>query len=72
MRGVIKLGFPDRDDRRRSGAAYDFADLLRLRRNEAAHTRPAYDFEHPGETEEFLVSAGRHLPGIWSLAIAAT
>lgn len=67
----IKHLFPERDDRRRAEAAYDFADVLRLRRNEAAHTRPAYDFEHVGEVEEFLVSAGRHLPALWSLADAA-
>ena len=67
----IKHVFPDRDDRRRAEAAYDFADVLRLRRNEAAHTRPAYDFEHAGEVEEFLVSAGRHLPALWSLAVAS-
>jgi hypothetical protein len=34
-------------------AAYDFADVLRLRRNEAAHTRPAYDFEHADEMRSF-------------------
>ena len=67
----IKHVFPDRDHRRRAEAAYDFADVLRLRRNEAAHTRPAYDFEHAGEVEEFLVSAGRHLPALWSLVLAS-
>lgn len=68
----VKVVLPDVDDRTAALAAYDFADLLRLRRNEAAHTRPAYDFEHAGETEEFLVSAGRHLPGIWSLVADET
>ncbi len=58
---------PERDDRHRAEQAYDFANTLRLRRNDAAHTRPRYDFEHLGETEEYLVSAGRHLPGLWSL-----
>lgn len=66
---AVKHVLPNRDDRRRAEAAYDFADTLRLRRNEAAHTRPAYDFEHAAETEEFLVSAGRHLPALWSLAL---
>jgi hypothetical protein len=65
--GKVKVVLPDVDDRTAALAAYDFADLLRLRRNEAAHSRPAYDFEHVGETEEFLVSAARHLPGISSL-----
>jgi len=64
----IKQLLPERDDRRRADAACDFADQLRLSRNDAAHTRPAYDYEHAGETEEFLVSAGRHLPGLWLLA----
>jgi hypothetical protein len=45
--------------------AYDFANQLRLRRNDASHINPLNDFTHRGETEEFLVSAGRHLRGIW-------
>lgn len=64
----LSLVIPGRDDRRRVQMAYDFADQLRLERNSAAHTRPAFDYEHREETEEFLVSAGRHLPGIWLLA----
>jgi hypothetical protein len=64
---ALKAVLPERDDRRRAEAAYDFADQLRLRRNDAAHTRPTHDFVHLGETEEYLVSAGRHLPGLWSL-----
>jgi len=67
----MKLLQIERDDRRRVEAAYDFADLLRLTRNDAAHTRPAYDYEHGGETEELLVSVGRHLPGIWLLVTRA-
>lgn len=63
----IKLVLPERDDRRRAESAYDFADVLRMRRNEAAHTRPEFDFDDRAETEEFLVSAARHLPGLWSL-----
>lgn len=65
----VKVVLPTTDARTAALAAYDFADTLRLRRNEAAHTRPAYDFDHGGETEEFLVSAGRHLPALWSLAL---
>ena len=59
----------DSDDRAAAMAAYDFADHLRQRRNEAAHTTPIFDFDHSEETEEFLVSAGRHLPALWSLAV---
>ena len=56
------------DERTAAECAYDFADTLRLRRNEAAHTTPRFDFAHRAETEEFLISAGRHLPALWSLA----
>jgi hypothetical protein len=48
-------------------AAYDFADQLRRRRNDAAHTTPKYDFADREEAEEFLVSAGRHLPNVWRM-----
>jgi hypothetical protein len=58
----------DSDDRTAASAAYDFAEHLRQRRNDAAHTTPAFDFDHADETDEFLVSAGRHLPALWSLA----
>jgi hypothetical protein len=51
--------------KRAAVAAYDFADTLRQRRNEASHLQPLHDFDHGGETEEFLVSAGRHLTGLW-------
>ncbi|MDB4963950.1 MAG: hypothetical protein JWP01_3949 [Myxococcales bacterium] len=59
---------PTTDERTAAERAYDFADTLRLRRNDAAHTTPRFDFAHRGETEEFLISAGRHLPALWSLA----
>lgn len=65
----VKVVLSTSDARTAALAAYDFADTLRLRRNEAAHTRPAYDFDHEGETEEFLVSAARHLPALWSLTL---
>jgi len=64
----VKHILTESDEVRAASAAYDFADTLRLRRNDAAHTTPAFDFSHRSETEEFLISAGRHLPGIWSLA----
>lgn len=48
--------------------ACDFADHVRQRRNDAAHTAPRYDFTDGSEVEELLVSAGRHLPWLWALA----
>ncbi|MEO8875207.1 MAG: hypothetical protein ABI461_06460 [Polyangiaceae bacterium] len=45
-----------------------FAQLLRTRRNDAAHTSPTYGFDDRAETEEFIVSAHRHLPALWLLA----
>lgn len=51
--------------------AYDFADRLRARRNDASHTKPTYGFEDRAEIEELLVSAMRHLPAIWSLIVEA-
>lgn len=47
--------------------AYDFADRLRQRRNDASHTAPKYDFSDREETEEYFVSAGRHLPNVWRM-----
>lgn len=58
---------PSTDDRTAAERAYEFANSLRDRRNEAAHTTPRYDFTHRAETTEFLISAGRHLPGLWLL-----
>lgn len=48
-------------------AACDFADQLRRRRNDASHAAPTYGFGDREEIEEFLVSAGRHLPNLWRL-----
>lgn len=44
---------PSVDERTAATAAYDFADTLRLQRNQAAHTSPILDFTVRGETEEF-------------------
>jgi hypothetical protein len=55
----------ERDDRFAAHAAYEFADMLRRRRNDASHTAPTYGFEDRGEAEELIVSAGRHLPNLW-------
>lgn len=57
----------ERESRFAAHAAYDFADQLRRRRNDAAHTAPRYDFSDREEAEEFLVSAGRHLPNLWRM-----
>lgn len=65
---AVNAVLPTTDERTAAERAYDFADTLRLRRNDAAHTTPKYDFAHRAETEEFLISASRHLPALWSLA----
>lgn len=62
-------GAANSEARRAAAAAYDFADALRRRRNDAAHTRPKYGFEDRAEIEDLLVAAVRHLPGLWSPAI---
>lgn len=70
LKGHIQTRFPvkvDTAQHHAAKAAYDFADQLRARRNDAAHTKPTYGFEDREEVEEFLVSALRHLPAIWSL-----
>jgi hypothetical protein len=59
---------PERDDRFAVARAYQFADDLRRRRNDASHTTPRYGFDDLAEAQEFLVSAGRQLPLIWFLA----
>jgi hypothetical protein len=57
----------ERDDRFAIHAAYEFADQLRRRRNDASHTAPTYDFEDRQEVEELSVSSGRHLPNLWRM-----
>jgi hypothetical protein len=49
-------------------AAWDFADLLRRRRNDGSHSKPVYDFSDLGEIHEFFLSATRHLPVLWTTA----
>jgi hypothetical protein len=73
IKGIIDQVMPnttiqEKEERFAVHAAYDFADQLRRRRNDAAHTAPKYDFEDREEAEEFLVSAGRHLPNLWRMA----
>jgi hypothetical protein len=57
--------FADREAMSAATAAWAFADHLRKRRNDASHTKPAYDFTDIGEVHEFLASALRHLPILW-------
>lgn len=68
VKDVIDQVVTNSDDKRTAHAAYEFAEQLRRRRNDGAHTRPRYGFEDRQEVEEFIVSAARHLPGLWSLA----
>jgi len=71
VRGVVEAIFagrspPEMERRFAALAAYDFADALRRRRNDASHTTPRYGFGDQPEVEELLVSACRHLPALWS------
>jgi hypothetical protein len=54
-----------KDDRAAVHAACEFANQLRRRRNDAAHTQPTYGFEDREEVEELVISAGWHLPNLW-------
>jgi hypothetical protein len=66
--GVLDKAVADGEERRTAARAYDFAELLRRRRNDGAHPRARYDFDKRAEIEELLVSAVRHLPGLWAPA----
>lgn len=50
-------------------SAWDFADRLRARRNQGSHPGAYPDFTDLDEVHELLLSAGRHLPGLWSVRI---
>jgi hypothetical protein len=67
VRNAIPVLFPDLEKRGAALAAWDFADRLRDRRNQASHPRALYDFGDISEVHELLLSAGRHLPGLWSV-----
>lgn len=56
----------DPSARARARAALTFAETLRDRRNAASHPGQAYPFTS-GELEELVWSAGRLLPGLWTL-----
>lgn len=57
----------ERDARFSTHAAYDFANTLRRRRNDASHTTPTYGFDDREETEQLFVSALHHLPNLWRM-----
>jgi hypothetical protein len=65
VRAQVTGALPDKEHQFAALAACDFADQLRRRRNDGAHATPTYGFEDREEAEEFLVSAGRHLPHLW-------
>ena len=48
-------------------SAWDFADRLRERRNQGSHPGAYPDFSDLEEVHELMLSAGRHLPGLWSV-----
>jgi hypothetical protein len=50
-------------------SAWDFADRLRARRNHGSHPGAHPDFDDLVAVHEWLVSAGRHLPGLWSVRV---
>lgn len=62
------VSWPDSELKFGAIAAWDFADVLRRRRNDGSHGRPAYDFSDLAEFHELFVSALRHLPSLWSIA----
>ena len=58
---------PEYKERRASVVrACDFADDLRLRRNQASHPLGA-TFDDPSEVDELFISAARKLPHLWHL-----
>jgi hypothetical protein len=61
--------FADLEERGRALAAWDFADRRRDRRNQGSHPGEYPDFSDGGEVHEYLLSAGRHLPGLWSVTL---
>jgi hypothetical protein len=67
VKAQVKNVLLDREQQFAADAACDFADQLRRRRNDAAHTAPTYGFEDREEAEEFVVSAGRHMPHLWRM-----
>jgi hypothetical protein len=58
------------EERRAAENAIAFADHLRIRRNDAAHTTPKWPFDDSDEIEELLTSGARHLPFLWAITKA--
>jgi hypothetical protein len=69
VKAAIPTLISDLEQRGAAAAAWDFADQLRARRNHASHPNAWPDFSDPTEVHEFIVSAGRHLPGLWSVRV---
>lgn len=66
VRGML-VSWPDSESKFGAISAWDFADVLRRRRNDGSHSRPAWDFSDLAEIHELFVSALRHLPSLWSI-----
>lgn len=67
VRNAVPKVLANRDEIEAAERACDFANTLRGRRNDSAHTKPVFDFSDRTEVEELYVSAGRYLPAIWAL-----
>jgi hypothetical protein len=61
--------FPDIDAKSGVETAWDFADQMRRRRNDGSHSNPHFDFTDGSEMHEYFLSALRHLPQLWSIAV---
>jgi len=64
---IPQLQYRD-DERATATAALDFADHLRIRRNDASHPVESWPFDDSDEVEELITSAARHLPFLWDIA----
>jgi hypothetical protein len=69
VRKAIPGLIADPEARSRAERAWGFADQLRERRNQASHPGSHPDFTDLGEVHEWLLSAGRELPGLWSVRV---
>lgn len=67
LKGALPALKLDDETKYRISDALDFAHQLRRRRNDGSHTKPTFPFDDSAEIQELLVSAGRHLPGLWRL-----
>jgi hypothetical protein len=69
VRVVLPTLLPDAEKCASATLAWDFGDILRRRRNTASHPQAVPDFTDVAEIHELLVSAGHHLPALWSVRI---